>query len=185
MSTNDVVFLSGEKTILRPVVKDDLPFFQVWINDPETRIFVCNYLPLTLSDEEAWFASLSQNKSNIVFAMVDKASGKLIGNLGLSNISWVNGTAVTGAMIGDKEFRGQGYGTDAKGLLLTYAFSTLNLRKLCSSVIAFNGRSLAYNFKCGYHQEGVRRLQVYRNGEYHDEILMAIFKEDWLRQQSS
>jgi RimJ/RimL family protein N-acetyltransferase len=40
-----------------------------------------------------------------------------------------------------------------------------------------------YNEKCGYHVEGVLKNQIFRNGKYHDEILMAIFREDWLNMQ--
>jgi RimJ/RimL family protein N-acetyltransferase len=47
-------------------------------------------------------------------------------------------------------------------------------------VYAFNKRSLRYNLKCGYKVEGVRKKQIFRNGKYHDEILIAVFKEDWL-----
>ncbi len=76
--------------------------------------------------------------------------------------------------------QGQGYGTEAKMLLLDYAFNTLNLRKVCSTVLAFNGRSQRYNEKCGYVVEGVQKAQVFRDGSYHDLILMAVFRDDWL-----
>ncbi|MBP9760373.1 MAG: GNAT family N-acetyltransferase, partial [Candidatus Pacebacteria bacterium] len=96
------------------------------------------------------------------------------------HISWINRTATSGAFIGDVAHQGQGYGTEAKMLLLDYAFNTLNLRKVCSTVLAFNGRSQRYNEKCGYVVEGVQKAQVFRDGSYHDLILMAVFRDDWL-----
>lgn len=39
---------------------------------------------------------------------------------------------------------------------------------------------MKYNLKCGYKIEGVRRKQRFRRGKYNDEILIAVFKENWL-----
>jgi RimJ/RimL family protein N-acetyltransferase len=100
--------------------------------------------------------------------------------MGLHHISWIHRTATTGALIGEAQYRGNGYGTEAKMLLLDYAFRTLNLRKVCSNVIAFNERSQRYNEKCGYQVEGTQRKHIFRGGVYHDLILMAVFCEDWL-----
>ena len=63
---------------------------------------------------------------------------------------------------------------------LNYAFNTLNLRKICSSVLAFNKRSLKYNLHCGYKIEGRKRKQIFKNGKYWDEIILGLFKKDWL-----
>ena len=107
--------------------------------------------------------------------------GELIGVMGLHQINAKDGTAVTGSFIGEKQYWSKGYGTEAKKLVLGYAFNTLNLRKIRSMVYYFNGRSKRCLEKCGYHQEGVLERQNYRNGKYVDEILMAIFKEDFLK----
>ena len=65
-------------------------------------------------------------------------------------------------------------------LLLNYAFNTLNLRKIVSRVVSFNRRSKAYSEKCGYKVEGVLKKDIFKDGEYHDLICMAVFKDDWL-----
>lgn len=100
--------------------------------------------------------------------------------MAIHQIDWVNGTATTGAMIGEKEYWGKGYGSEAKMLLLDYAFNRLGLRKICSNVIAFNGRSKRYSEKCGYREEARRKAQFFRDGTYHDEIWLAVFRENWL-----
>lgn len=100
--------------------------------------------------------------------------------MGLHEINWINRNAVTGTLIGEKEHRGKGYGTDAKMLLLDFAFNALGLHKVCSRVFAFNGRSRRYGEKCGYTVEGVLKEQHFHNGEFHDELVMAVFRRDWL-----
>ncbi len=175
-----LVFLKGKKTILRPLRRStDFELCLRWINDPEVNQYLYVHLPVTEKKEEEWFDNFANNPNEIVLG-VETLDGKLIGTMGLHRISSKDRTAVTGALIGEKEYWGKGYGTDAKMTLLDYAFNTLNLRKINSSVYAFNKRSLKYNLKCGYKIEGVRKKQIFRKGEYHDEILIAVFKEDWL-----
>lgn len=98
----------------------------------------------------------------------------------LSHINRIHGTAVTGAVIGEKEYWGKGYGSEAKLLLLKYAFDVLNLRKICSAAIAFNERSIRYQERTGYKIEGRRANQIYADGQYWDEVLLAVYREDWL-----
>ncbi len=175
-----VVFLEGKKINLRPVSKSsDLEIFQRWINDPGVRKFLTGFLPIDPQQEEEWFDGLSKRKNNVTFAIVTK-EGELIGNIGLHGIDWVTGIATTGALIGDEQNRGQGYGTDAKMILLDYAFHTLNLRKICSEAIAYNGRSLAFNARCGYKEEGRRKDHFFKEGQYYDGVLTAVFRDDWL-----
>ncbi len=61
--------------------------------------------------------------------------------MGIHRINWKDRTATTGAVIGEKAYWDKGYGSEAKMLVLDYAFNMLNLRKICSQVLAFNKRS--------------------------------------------
>src|SRR3989344_1628530 len=177
---NRVVFLRGKKVILRPPSKStDLETFIRWINDPEVRLYVKCFLPVTEGEEEKWFDELAGRRTTDVVLVIETHDGTPIGIMGLHRISWKDRTATTGALIGEKEYWGKGYGTDAKMTLLDYAFNTLNLRKVCSSTLAFNERSIRYNQRCGYKEEGRRREQFFRNGGYVDEVLLAVFKKDW------
>lgn len=179
--SNLTIFLKGKKVYLRPLnKKTDLELCQRWINDPEVRLYLNNIYPVMIMQEEKWFDNLGKNK-DIVLAVVATVGDRFIGVMGLHNIDWVSQTATTGAFIGEKEFQNKGYGTEAKMLLLDYAFNTLNLRKVCSEVISFNKRSLAYSKKCGYKVECIRPRQYFREGKYWDQIFLAVYKKDWLR----
>jgi RimJ/RimL family protein N-acetyltransferase len=174
-----VVFLKGRKVNLRPFSKEDIPTITRWINDPETRKFVTMTFPQTEKQEEEWYNKLSSDDKNIVLGIETK-DGKLIGIMGLHGINWVFRTGTTGAIIGEKSYRGKGYGTDAKMQFLNYAFNTLNLHKICSSVLAFNKRSLQYSRNCGYKKEGHKKRHVFKNGKYWSLIELGVFKENWL-----
>jgi RimJ/RimL family protein N-acetyltransferase len=175
-----VVFLEGKKVSLRPVSKLDVPLLQRWINDPKVRHFIKNVFPMTEIQEENWVESLSNKNSSNIVLVIETKDGIPIGTMGIHNINWINRTASTGALLGEKEYWGQGFGSDAKMILLDYAFNTLGLRKINSRVYSFNKRSRAYLKKTGYVVEGVQKKQILRNGRYVDIFLMAVFKEKFI-----
>lgn len=176
-----IIFLEGKKIVLRPPRKStDLEVCLRWLNDPEIRDFIKMFLPVLEQVEEKWFDELPTRKNDVILAIETLEDEKFIGTMGLHRINWKDRTAFTGAIIGEKEYWGNGYGTDAKMSLLNYAFNTLNFRKTCSSVFAFNERSLRFSHRCGSRIEGRRKEQVFKDGEYWDEILLAVFKEEWL-----
>jgi RimJ/RimL family protein N-acetyltransferase len=175
-----VIFIKGFKIILRPMNKEtDLEKCWRWINDPEIRKNLKNFIPLNKQSEEEWFDSLSKRSDNIILGIETIDQNNLIGTMGLHKIGWKDRVATTGTLIGEKEFQNKGFGTDAKMFLLHYAFNTLNLRKICSAAWEFNERSIAYNEKCGYKIEGRKKEQIFEDGKYWDEILLAVFKKDW------
>jgi RimJ/RimL family protein N-acetyltransferase len=178
---DDVVFLRGRRLYLRPPTKDDIPYCLRWMNDQEVNQYLAAFLPFMEADELEWLERVHKNKErDLVFVIVDAKTKKPIGLMGIHEISWKDRRASTGAMIGEKSYWGNGYGTEAKMVLLNYAFNTLNLRKITSRVFAFNKRSKAYSEKCGYKVEAVLKQEVFKNGRYHDLIMMAVFKNGWM-----
>lgn len=182
MKKKHVVFLEGKRLYLRPLELSDLNEVQLYINDPDVRRYLYNIYPLSKIDEEEWIKkAMTNSPDGVTLAVVLKKDNKFLGCMGLHKIDYVGGTAMTGSMLGAKEEWNKGYAQEAKMLLLEYAFMTLNLRKVCSAAFAKNKGSIKHNLKCGYKIEGIRKKQFYRDGKYHDDVLLAIFKSDWLK----
>lgn len=178
MKKTRIIFLKGKKTILRPLDKEkDLDQLLVWINNPDIRNLVFTFLPFTKKQEEEW---IDKQASDQVALAIETKNGKFIGTMNLSKIDYLHGTVTTGSMIGEKRYWGKGYGTDAKMILLNYAFNALNLRKIHSDTFAFNKRSISYSKKCGYKIEGILKDELFINGKYVDVVCLAVFKKDWL-----
>lgn len=174
---HETAFIRGSRVYLRPPHKEtDMVFFQRWINDPDVRKFLATRPPYTMIAEEKYFDRIGDN-GDILFTICLR-DGTPIGSTGLHQINRIDQTAVTGTWIA-KPYWNQGYGTEAKLLLLRVAFDTYNIRKVCSTAIAYNGRSIAHNKRAGYRVEGRRKKQHFRNGTYHDEIMLACFREWW------
>lgn len=180
MSDTGVVFLEGFKTILRPPDKrTDLEAMTRWINDEEGRQFIMRCTPQTHQQEEAWFDRIGSGGDDVILAMVAKTELRLIGTIGLHRIEWKNRVAVSGTLIGEPAYRNKGYGTDAKMLLLGYAFHELGLNKVASNAFATNPRSIAYSVKCGYRIEGRRRQQAFKGGRFVDIVELGILRREW------
>lgn len=181
--SDHIIFRPGKKVYLRPLEEGDLHRLYRWINDPEVSIFLDQTFPLPLV-YEAEFLKKSMTRpafpTDIIFAICLNEDDRHIGVMGLHRIRYDHGTASTGSFIGEKDLWGQGYGFDAKMILLDFAFNTLRLRKVTAGAKAFNGRSLGFNAKCGYREEGRRVGQFLVKGEFVDEIITAVFREMWL-----
>jgi RimJ/RimL family protein N-acetyltransferase len=176
---NKVYFRIGNRVKLRLVNEGDVDEMTKWVNDPEVTQYITINHPIYRESEIEYVKALQGRKDDFIFA-VETIDGVYIGNMGLHKVNHIDGTASTGAMFGNKDYWGKGYGSEAKMLLLDFAFNNLNLRKIYSSAIAFNERSIAYQQKTGYQIEGVRKDQIFKNGKYWDEVLLAIFREDWI-----
>lgn len=109
-----------------------------------------------------------------------RESDALIGTFQLFDIDWVNRTAETGAWIYDPAYRGHGYGTEAKHLLLEYAFDHLQLHVLNSYVWEPNTRSAAAVQKQGYRPAGRLKWEDVKHGVLRDALQFDILREEWV-----
>jgi RimJ/RimL family protein N-acetyltransferase len=181
IKTDGVVFLRGKKIVLRPPAESDIPLLTKWINNPEIRQFIKRVFPATTGDERDWLESLRKRTSNdVVLAIVTKDCA--IGVIGIHHIDWTDRLTEMGIYIGEKRLRGHGYGSDAVMALAKYAFDTLGLHKIVWKAKAFNRPSIDCARRCGFVIEGRLKRQHFVDGRYHDEIILGLFKNDWLPQ---
>ena len=75
--------------------------------------------------------------------------------------------------------RGSGLFLEAARLVGSFAFGTIGTHRLEARVLAQNGRGNGALRKLGAIQEGVLRRSVRRDGEYVDQVLWSLLKEDW------
>ena len=174
--------IRGSKIRLRALEHNDLPRFVRWINDPETRHFMTMRYPLSQSEEEKWWDSFLERKNDHIFA-IEAKDGTYIGNIGLHGFERENRRAQLGILIGDKACWGKGYGTDAIVAMLRWAFAHLNLNRVSLTVFAYNERAIRCYQKCGFQHEGTMRQARYAGGQYHDELVMGVLRDEFLALQ--
>ena len=86
-----------------------------------------------------------------------------------------------GIGLGEREYWGKGYGTDAMKIILRYAFTELNLRRVTLDVFEYNQRGVRSYEKAGFVVEGRERGLILREGRRWDVIYMGILREDWIK----
>jgi RimJ/RimL family protein N-acetyltransferase len=172
--------IRGEKVVLRPVERADLPRFVRWFADPDVRRYLLIYLPLSLAQEERWFEGMlnSVERQESVLMAIETLDGVHIGNIGLHRIDWKNRSTELGIVIGEKSFWNQGLGTDAIRTLLGLAFGEMNLHRVYLHVDADNARGIRCYERAGFTHEGVLRDAVFREGVYHDQHVMSVLEKD-------
>jgi RimJ/RimL family protein N-acetyltransferase len=174
--------ICGNRVRLRGVERSDLPKFQEWLNDPEVNEGLGMYLPLSTSDEEQWFNSVSRMQPDEKPLSIEIKQGRgwrLVGNVGFFNLEWTNRSSEFGIFIGDKTIWNRGYGTEAVQLLLQHGFETLNLHRIFLRVFSTNPRARRSYEKAGFILEGTLREAVYRHGRYADVHIMSVLRSEW------
>ena len=64
-------------------------------------------------------------------------------------------------------------------VLVNFIFNEMNLHKISLLTYGFNKRAIRSYEKVGFKVEGVLKDNIYRDGQYQDEIIMSIFKDEW------
>jgi RimJ/RimL family protein N-acetyltransferase len=75
--------------------------------------------------------------------------------------------------------RGTGIFLEAVRLVGSFAFGQVGVRRLEARVLLQNGRANTALRKLGAVEEGVLRRSARLNGEYVDQVLWSLLKEDW------
>lgn len=172
---------TGQKVRLREYRKEDIELALKYFNDPEVKRFLLPGIPypLTLHEEQKWFEAISAFKDSYDFALETLDKGHFIGGCSISNVQWKNSVATIGISIGDKEYWGNGYGTDALKVLLSFIFNEMNINKVNLTVYSFNERAIKSYEKCGFKVEGILRQEIFKDGKYYDKVAMGILREEF------
>ncbi len=172
----------GERLYLRPLEANDAEVIAAGhaleadtmmdrLRIPHSPIAIANFIKNINKQQPPGYISLG---------VCLREDDRCIGIVEIFWIDYVHRNAGTGSWINLVQDRNQGYGTEAKMLLLEYAFERLNLHVLMSYVWEPNARSAAALLKQGYRSAGRYRLEDVRDGVYRDALLFDVVYPDWL-----
>ena len=120
-----------------------------------------------------------------VFLIRTLEDDRLIGDIGLDSVRNGHGDTFVGIGIGEREYWGKGYGSDAMRVILRYAFTEQNLHRVSLNVFEYNPRAIRSYEKVGFKHEGRSRGVLHRAGRRWDLIFMGILRADWEAQQKN
>ena len=172
--------LDGERVELRRHSRANYPLYAEWYGDPEIwRLTSWAASPLGRSAVERLFEDRELSSTEDSFAIHVRGEEAPIGVISLMNLSEANESADLSVIVGHPEDRHHGYGAEAIGLLLDYAFGTLGLNRVGLSVFEFNEEAISTYEKLGFRDEGRLRCVIRRGDAFHDAILMSVLREEW------
>jgi RimJ/RimL family protein N-acetyltransferase len=175
--------IEGRRINLRAREEEDTPAFHRWFNDPEVTRFVGNGFPaLSMEQQRAFIQKLANDPGRRPYSIILK-DGSLIGNCEMHDFNWTARSCVIGIVIGEKEYWGKGYGSEAVDLMLRIAFDGLNLHKVALTVAAFNERGIRAYRKVGFKEEGRLRDDRFVDGQFHDTLVMSVLEAEWRERQ--
>ncbi|HZK12571.1 MAG TPA: GNAT family protein [Atribacterota bacterium] len=172
--------LKGKLVNLRALERKDLEEIMKWVNDREVTKYLSAFLyPVSWAEEEKFLERAMNHYDTEKNLVIETKEIEYIGQISLHKIDWKNRNAELGIVIGDKEYWGKGYGSDAINTLLNHAFNQMNLNKVYLRVFDYNQRGIRCYKKCGFKEEGRLRKGQFYGGKYYDVILMGILKDEF------
>lgn len=160
--------LRGPRVTLRPLDERDVADLLRAVQDPEQRRLTGTHRTFTELDIDTWCRSRAAAPDRYDWAI--EAGGAWIGDCALNDIDPDN---ETGSYRIALERPGEGFGTEATGLVLDFAFGTLHLHRVELEVFDVNVRAQKSYAKSGFTVEGVKRGALLWDGARHDVIMMA------------
>jgi RimJ/RimL family protein N-acetyltransferase len=172
--------------VLRRHVPDNLAAFRRWYQDAQVaRLARYQDGPMTIEEIDRFFTARALGAETMTMAIHVRETDRLIGTCAFSQLDGDNGSALFHITIGEKDAWGQGYGSEATGLMVDHAFGSLGLHRVALSVFEFNERAIRSYVSCGFTIEGRAREAIWRDGRWWDELSMSILESEWRRRRGS
>ena len=177
-------FMESERLCFREVrVSDVNETYYRWLNNPEVnRYLETRFIPQSYESITYYVKQMDGNKNELFFAICLRESDEHIGNIKIGPINWYHRTADISLLIGEKQYWGKGYASEAIRAVSAVGFKLLNLRKLKAGCYADNLGSACAFKKAGYTQEALLKKQVLIDLREEDVILLGFHVDDFRRQ---
>lgn len=175
-----MITLQGNNIFLRALEPEDLEFIYAIENDeniwevsntqtPYSKFLIRQYLENAHQD--------IYEAKQLRLAICRKSSFEAIGLIDLFDFDAKNKRAGIGIIIQNEVDRNSGFGKEALGLLINYAFQQLQLHQLFANIGTENTASLTLFVTFGFEKIGVKKDWNFTNNSYRDEVLLQLIKK--------
>jgi len=161
---------------LRLMTREDTGLIVSWRNTDRVRSRFLYRGEFTEQTHENWIKTMVETGKVVQMMICKTDSDEAIGSVYLRDIDYQNKKAEYGIFIGSEQACGNGYGSAAAKLMLSYAFETLGLHKIFLRVLADNGRAIGSYENAGFVKEAYLKDEIFLDGEYRDLVFMAILE---------
>ncbi len=168
--------LTGDGLCLRLLTAADLPSTIDWRNREDIRHYFIRSEIIAWENHLSWWEKYQSKTDDFTFIIED--TGRLkrpVGQIALYNLDLVRGEAEYGRlMVGDPEARRKGLAKRATFVLVSWAFTSLGLKRIYLNVLKTNTAAINLYRQsgftiCGEHEELITMHMS--ESDYHEQIL--------------
>jgi RimJ/RimL family protein N-acetyltransferase len=177
-----------ERLVVRRMAETDLEDLLAYHTHPE----VLRYLPGAPLDKDGVRRFLARQAAGeigdeggyLAFAVEHRGEGRVIGEIGLFLSPKPESKGDIGWII-HPDYQRRGYATEAAPVMLDHGFLTRGLHRITSGCDTQNPASFRVMERLGLRREGHLIQSQSMNGQWHDEYLYALLRDEWLARRST
>lgn len=178
-------FWQGELIKLRAVKPSDLEAYYLKTDNGDTESVRSSdrmIFPVGIETRKTRIDKLSNlNPYDESYTlMIESLDGQVVGNINTHSINMVDRIFKYGLGI-LKDYRGNGYASEAIKILCKYYFEELDFFKVEVSIYEFNTESIQLHEKLGFVKEGSLRQNHYAKGRRYDTYCYGLLKEEYMQ----
>jgi N-acetyltransferase len=178
----DLPTLTGRVIELRPLCAEDAPSLLAAAADGELWNLKVTVVP-DAATVDAWIARALEGVragTVIAFTIRLRESGRVVGSTRFWKVDRANRKLEIGSTWLAASAQRTAANTEAKFLMLRYAFETLDCVRVQFTTDVLNARSRAAILRLGAKEEGVvRRERIMPDGRKRDSVRFSIIEDEW------
>jgi RimJ/RimL family protein N-acetyltransferase len=171
----------GQLVRLRAIEPDDAEtMFRHRQDDEISRLDARIQWPQSLADVRRRLDARAKKKpTDDEDLLIETLDGHLVGDISVQSTDSRSGAFSIGIGIRERSEWGKGYAKEAMLLMLRYMYHERRYQKCNLGVYAYNKRAIAFYRHLGFVDEGRLRSNHFTDGEYYDEILLGMIREEF------
>lgn len=174
--------IEGDRILLRPIREEDWPRFEEWGKSREAlwgpfQRFQMDHVPLLR--EAFQQTGLLKRESGLL--LVETKHGQVIGFVRYTMLPVPDADLPhpeIGFGIPEASARGQGYATEAVGLLVEYLFAGYPVERVTSFADSENRPAQRVMERVGLRREGILRRAMFRDGQWRDVAVYGVLRDE-------
>lgn len=163
------MFISYKNNLisLEPFIESDAKLFCKWDVDEKVQEFMPEPHTVASTKEEQYeyIKECNDTEEEIHAIIIDNISNTRIGTIAVTDINEYHGIGELGIVIGNVDFWGKGFATEATNLILEYIKANTKIRRILAECESENIGERKVLEKCGFYLECISKESRIKNGK--------------------
>ena len=185
---NELIFesfpeLNTRRLLLRQINQEDDQSLLEVLSDEDTCKYLTHNAVNDIEGIKRMIGGMQRffdEKQRIRWGLAQKKDNTLIGHCGFFDIDSSNCCAEISYCLKRGSW-GQGIMTEAVDAMLRFGFEDYGFHRITAKVIKGNIGSIRVLQKLGFTEEGLLRESLYKNGQYHDLMILSVLESEYRR----